>query len=75
MHYGHDFYRDESGSILGPDVRVILTLRATGDTVVERMPAALAVAMVLHDDVNNGELYSSARIDFGNLIDIWGGSA
>ena len=46
----------------------------TGDTVVEYLPAALASMLVTHDDVNNGTLYSSAKIDFGNLIDVWGGS-
>jgi hypothetical protein len=76
MFFGNldEFYHDESGSVYGPDVKVILKLRVSGDTVIKYIPAALAVVFVLYNDIENGDIYSSARIDFGNLIDVWGGS-
>lgn len=72
MRFGRldEFYRDESGLFLGPDVEVVLTLR-DGDTVSEIMPVMVAEAMVLFDYENNGSLYKSAKIIYGNLQSEW----
>ena len=64
-----DFYRDVSGSLLGPDVRLVRTLR-NGDTVVEYLPATVAKIYALFDS-RNGDEFVSSRIVFGELLDVW----
>lgn len=64
------FYHD--AMILGAPVLVVRTLMS-GETVTERLPALLAVDSVLNDS-RNGVEFQSARVCFGGLIDVWGGS-
>jgi hypothetical protein len=68
-----EFYHDESGNPYGPSVKIVITLRDSGEIVVKHLPAYLAALFVLYD-AENGSIYSSAHIDFGNIIDSWGGS-
>lgn len=61
-----------SEAALGANVRVVRTL-FDGQRTEEWMPAALAVHEVLHSP-QNGRTVMSARIEFGNALDVWGTS-
>lgn len=73
MYLGDEFFRDESGSIYGPDVKLVMTLR-NGDKVSRMVPAAIATMMLLFNDVENGDLFIGGHIEYGGVIDAWGGS-
>ena len=70
---GGEFYRDESGSAFGPDVKLVLTTR-DGDKVIKMLPAAIASLYLLHNDVENGDFFVSGHIEYCGVIDVWGGS-
>jgi len=38
------------------------------------MPAALATLYLLHNDLENGVDFFSGHIEYGGVIDAWGGS-
>lgn len=75
MYIGNsgEFYRDESGSICGPDVKLVMTM-ASGDKVVQMVPAAIASLALLFNDIENGSLFVSGHIEYGGILDVWGGS-
>lgn len=66
-----DFVADLEQTLFGPKVKVIRTLY-TGDIVEETMPAAVAVDCVLRDPINGAGEIARARIEWGNVIDVWG---
>jgi len=68
-----EFGRDESGNILGPDVKLVMTL-FDGDVVVKYMPAMLATLTLLYGD-ENGIVFRSGHIEHRGLMDVWGTSA
>lgn len=70
---GREFYRDESGDLLGADVTVIATLK-NGESVTKRLPISIASALVIFNGFDPSENVVSARIDYGNLLDSFGGS-
>jgi len=70
---GREFYRDMSGDLFGPDVTVVVTLR-NGESVTRRLPISIASAIVMFNGFDASENVVSARIDYGNLIDSFGGS-
>lgn len=76
MWFGNanELYRDVSGNILGPDVKLVLTT-FDGDQVIEMIPAAVATALLLHNDLENGSVFYSGHIEHCGVIDVWGGSA
>ena len=58
------------GGLFGPDVTLIRT-RFDGTTRRERLAAYLAVDMA-QSDRDNGVVWRSARVVFGNVLDVWG---
>jgi hypothetical protein len=68
-----EFYIDKGGNVYGPDVKLVLTT-FDGDRVVKMLPAALATALLLHNDLENGADFRSGHIEYGGIIDVWGGS-
>ena len=68
-----EFYRDQSGRIEGPDVKLVLTT-FDGDVIVKMLPAAIAVIFLLYNDIENGRDFYSGHIEYNGIIDVWGGS-
>lgn len=66
-----EFLVDLEESLFGPKVKVIRTLY-TGDVVEEIMPAAVAVDTVLRDPINGAGEVTRSRIEWGDVIDVWG---
>jgi hypothetical protein len=65
-------YRDESGQIYGPDVKLVMSL-VGGDKITKMLPAAIATIFLMYGP-ENGVDFVSGHIEYGDLIDAWGGS-